>query len=69
MFVCKNVCLFVYVCVSIFKHICTEEFGAEKRCHVYYEILINIIISATLNSAYFEKQSIEMEINVRMNMV
>lgn len=43
-------------------HICTEKFGAEKCCHLYYEILINILISATLISVYFVRQYIEIEV-------
>lgn len=51
----------VCICGHVYAYICTEEFGAEK-CHLYYEILINILISATLISAHIVKHSMEMEI-------
>lgn len=48
------------MCVHIM-HICTEKFWAEKCCHLNYEILINILISATLISVYFMRQYIEVK--------
>lgn len=43
-------------------HICTEKFWAEKGCYLYCEILISILISATLISVYFVRQYIEIEV-------